>query len=200
MKILLKKINRGVILSIIVILCIVGYYAFLSIKTAPARKEMESLMTDFCGTYAQCVIVPAEYIKDDQTVEGVQPLVDSIREKFKPYFSDDKALDSFIEFFRVNNIDSQTTGKNFLFTSVSMEFKKFPSFSVDFNKNTASAIATVGYDADETYYNFEFDENGEMTNKQGHNQHSDYDRSYSAQFSLNDDKWLISSFGYYNGY
>jgi len=200
MKILFKKINRGVILSIIVILCIVGYYVFLSIKTAPARKEMESLMTDFCETYAECVIVPAEYIKDYKTEEGVQPLVDSIREKFKPYFSDDEALDSFIEFFYSNNIESQTIGQNFIFTSVSMEFKKFSSLSVDFNKNTASAIATVGFDADETYYNFEFDDDGEMINKQGHNQHSDYDRSYSAQFAHNDDKWLISSFDYYRGY
>lgn len=200
MKGLLKKINRGVILSSVVILGIVGYYVFLSIKTAPARKEMESLATDFFGTYAQCAIVPTEYIKDKQTEEGIKPLVNSIREKFKPYFSDDEALDSFMEFYRSNQIDSQTIEQNNLINSLSINFKKMTSLKIDFNKNTASSTTVADYDSQQVYYDITWNDNGEIASKQQHPSNYKYDQRYSIGFVKVDGKWLISSFSYYSLY
>jgi len=200
MKALLKKINRGVILSIIVILCIVGYYVVLGIKTAPVRKEMESLMTDFFGTYAQCAIVPKEYIKDNQTEEGIKPLLDSIHEKFEPYFSDEESLDNFMKIYSDEQIYNQAIYQNNLITSLSVNFKKFQSTKVDFQKNTASSTAVAAVDEKQVYYDLQWDENGKISSKQERSSNFKSDKSYSVTFTKINNKWLITSFDYYRVY
>jgi len=200
MKILLKKINRGVILSIIVILCIVGYYVVLGIKTAPARKEMEALMTDFYSTYSQCAIVPTEYIVDGQTEEGIKPLSNSIREKFKEYFYNDESLDSFMTLFYNNVISEQAIRQMTLVKSISMDFKNLKSFDVDYDKKTANSLTYITVKTEKIYYDIQWNDDGTIKSKQEHNSNYSNVENYNVGFAQVNDKWLISSFSYYSGY
>ncbi|MDD4699913.1 MAG: hypothetical protein PHV07_06605, partial [Oscillospiraceae bacterium] len=164
------------------------------------RKGMEALMTDFYSTYSQCTIVPTEYIVDGQTEEGIKPLSNSIREKFKEYFYNDESLDSFMTLFYNNVISEQAIRQMTLVKSISMDFKNLKSFDVDFDKKTASALTYVTVKTEKIYYDIQWNDDGTIKSKQEHNSNYSNVENYNVGFAQVNDKWLISSFSYYSGY
>ena len=63
MKRFLKKINRGVILSLVVLVALAGYYMTVSALQKPMIDEMSQVLEQYIGIQQQTALLPEQYRK-----------------------------------------------------------------------------------------------------------------------------------------
>ena len=100
---ILKKVNRGLLLTILVLI-VVGVYVVTLVKEVNGLKtEVEKEATEFLSVQAECMVIPEDFQEDpDAYVAKIEPLL-------KGFFAEEEAYQFYIE----NNILSQYKNKMF---------------------------------------------------------------------------------------
>jgi len=199
MKSKLRKINRGVILSTILIICIVGLYAGIGIKAAPEKNLMNEKITGFFEVLNTAFIVPEEYLKDNVTEAEVNKLIFEIRASFKPYFSTETALDVFINGTVKNQIENQTIYHNTLIKSYSSDYKKITDIKIDYKKLTAKTTVTYHHKSERVYYDLVYNEDGSVSksNSSTNNNGNGWDLNMTVSMEKIDGNWFITAVSQY---
>lgn len=197
MKSKFRKINRGLILSLLVVLGIVAYYAVLGIQAAPEKKLMNETLTGFFEQYAPAHIVPSEYKTLDVTKNDVKKLSDETEAKFKSYFADQKSLDIFME----NEVDTMLEGQTIYPTQDVIKavcnYKKILAADIDRKADKATVTALVEASSQMDYYNVEYNEDGSIAKKTPSGGRSGgYSWETQCTFTMEkvEGKWLITGF------
>lgn len=99
----IKKINRGLILTVVVLLAVITYLVIISIKINKMEVEAKSFLETFLAADEKYKVIPDEY-RDDY--EGY---LKKIEPEMRNYFADDGAYEYYVE----NNIHSQYRNNNF---------------------------------------------------------------------------------------
>ncbi len=198
MKSKFRKINRGLILSVLVVLGIVAYYVVLGIQTAPEKRLMNETFTGYFEVFAPSFLVPEEYKRPDVTEQDVEKLAGEIEEKFRPYFADDKSLSYFMDNTILPNLESQTIYPTQDVTKSVCEYQKLLEADIDKEKGTATARVRVKTSNNISYYEAIYHEDGTVTKKPS-GSNSGYEWQQELTFSMQklDGKWLITGFSGY---
>ncbi|HHW45415.1 MAG TPA: hypothetical protein GXX17_00715 [Clostridiales bacterium] len=192
MKPFLKKINRGVILSLLIILGIACYYGVIAIKDAPHKKEIERLLEGFYSDFEGVFFVPEEYLREGITEEQVKPLYSDIKAKLRPYFASEEDLETFFSDQVKEQIYFQTVQPNNQIKTHTCKFEKLRTVRLNHKKGTASVEAVYSHDSSQTFYDIEY-ENGRVI-RTNPREYSQGVFSANCAFSLiqTDSGWKIS--------
>lgn len=197
MKSKFRKVNRGLILSLLVVLGIVAYYAVLGVQAAPEKKLMNETLTGFFEQYAPAHIVPDEYKTLDVTKDQVKTLSDQTAKKFSPYFADQKSLDFFMENEIDSILESQTLYPSQDVIKAVCDYKKILSADIDRKDDKATVKALVQISSQAEYYNVEYNEDGTIAKKTpsgGHSGGYSWETQCTFTMQKTDGKWLITGF------
>ena len=195
MKSKFRKVNRGLILSLLVILGVVAYYVVLGIQAAPEKKLMHETLTGYFEELAPAYIVPEQYKTASVTKADVEKLAAETREKFKPYFADQKSLDVFMESTIVPVLESQTIYPSQEVAALRNDYQKIVEASIDQDKNTATVTAKVKHSREIKYYEVSYDADGSIHKRPaGSSNSAGYDWELDISFTMQkvEGKWLIT--------
>lgn len=191
MKSFLKKINRGVILSLLIILGIACYYAVIAIKNAPHKEEMVMLLDDFYNDFEQVFIVPEEYLKEGITEEQVEPLYNDIKVRLRPYFADEEHLETFFTEQIKEQIFLQTVQPYNHVQFHTCEFVGIKSVKIDHKEHKATLYCTYMHESSMTYYDLEFTEGGVKRSNPHEYRSMPFKADCSFSLVQTDGKWKI---------
>ena len=198
MKSKFRKVNRGLILSILVVLGLAAYYVVLGIQAAPEKKGMDETLSGYFQVFAPSFLVPEEYKRPDVTEEDVEQLAEGIQEKFRPYFADQKSLSYFMENTILPQLRNQTIYPTQDVTQSVCDYQKLLDVDIDKETGTATARVRVKTSNNITYYEAIYHEDGRVTKKPS-GSNSGYEWQQELTFSMQkaDGKWLITGFSGY---
>ena len=195
MKSKFRKINRGLILSLLVILGVAAYYVALGIQAAPEKKLIDETLVGYFEQLAPSYIVPEEYKPPAVQKADVEKLAADIREKFRPYFADQKSLDYFMENTVLPSLESQTIYPTQEVVKAISDYQKLGEVNIDRQKETATVQARVKTGSEIRYYEVGFGEDGAITKKPaGSSSSGGYEWETTVNFTMQkvEGKWLIT--------
>ena len=188
MKPLLKKINRGVILSLLVILALVGYYVTIGIINRGVNEELSKLCQSYLSVKQELALLPEEYRGGKTPVpeEVMKQRQEERAQKLTPLFTSGskEAVDKTASLLESNMVSSTSleisgVGRVDYFSvleEASYRFKKVMNSSIQ--QDTATAI--FSYEINEKNNN-----DGYVHQWKGVNQ-------IKATFEKVDGKWLLT--------
>lgn len=200
MKSFIKKINRGVILSLLIILGIASYYAALAIRNAPHKKEMDTLLTDFYNQYEQIFLVPEQYCTGITTEDQVKPLYSDIKSKLRPFFASQEDLDAFFTQHVEHDIFAQTVRPGFRVNSHDCEFVDIKAVKIDFKKDTATVHGIFRHGSSTTTYDLVFEQGREVWTNPREDTYGPYIIECSFTLAKVDGEWKITAMQSYHGF
>lgn len=138
----LRKINRGVILSLAVILAICGYYLAIEIKNRPHRQEITELAKEFSEIWEDGQLRSEEY--RDYVVYPEQELEKDaarLRERLKKiYVKDAEGVELWVNQLTTENFYKNSSQQ--YMESFKVQFKRLYGFTI--KDNTATAYMDLG--------------------------------------------------------
>ena len=188
MKRFIKKINRGVILSLVLLICIGIYYIVIDAKTTKVIAELTPLTNDFLVDYSTYSV----YSGDDIIAsEQLDDYVENLRPVFSKYFFSDGGCSEFLEQLK-QILVSQTYKKSVKVHISTNTFSKFDKMSIDFSKKTGETYLYVDYRKTSESLSVDFTTNNE---KYTNNGLTKYTKNCYMTFAKNDSgEWLIKSY------
>ncbi|MCI8360613.1 MAG: hypothetical protein HFE86_04670 [Clostridiales bacterium] len=195
MKSKFRKINRGLILSLLVVLGVVAYYVVLGIQAAPEKKLMNETLTGYFEELAPAHIVPEQYKTASVTKADVEKLAAETKEKFKPYFADQKSLDVFMENTIIPALESQTIYPSQEVVEARSDYQKIVEASIDRENNTATVTAKIKHGSEIKYYEVSYEADGSIHKRPaGSSNSGGYDWETDVSFTMQkvEGKWLIT--------
>lgn len=198
MKSKFRKINRGLILSLLVILGIVAYYVVLGIKAAPEKRLMDETLTGFFQQLAPAYLVPDEYKGEDVSREDVEKLSAELEAKFAPYFADTDSLSQFMEDNIIPTLESQTIYPTEEVVKAVCDYEKITEADID--GDTAVVKARAETSSEIQYYNVSYLEDGTIVkHPSGTSGGGSYTWETTISFTMQkvDGAWLITGYAGY---
>lgn len=139
MKSLLRKINRGVILSVAVILGIAAYYGVIAIRNAPERRGIEEIAKAFGEIYEEGYTRPAS-LRDfvDYPKEQTEKDAKELKAKLeKIYVKDADGIQKWVSIFTTEN-EYKSTAYQY-YETYEITYKRLYSLKITGDTATASA-------------------------------------------------------------
>lgn len=194
MKSKFRKINRGLILSLLVILGVAAYYVGLGIQEAPEKKLMDQTLAGYFEQLAPAYVVPEEYKTTTVQKADVEKLAGEIREKFRPYFADQTSLDAFMENTILSSLESQTLYPTQEVVKAVSDYQKIAEVKIDRKKDTAAVTAKIKSASEIKYYEVSYDEDGVMHKRPSGSSSSGYEWETTVNFTMRkvEGEWLIT--------
>jgi len=142
----LKKINRGLILSVIVILTVVFYLVSLS----ASQKSQKSKIQEVCDKYIQAEVkyrmLPVEYRKyEEMPEEKKNEYIKEMEENIKPYLPEGSQAVELITRRLKNGIENQAEGKDIIH-NFEKELIEYEEFVFDKNSVTVTVSTDTSYE------------------------------------------------------
>lgn len=100
---LFKSINRGLILTLLVLIVVITYVITVSLKASAMEEMSDSCLADFLIKDSEWKVIPAEYRNNEAGY------LEKIESEVRTYFENDSAYNYYID----NNISCQFRTGNF---------------------------------------------------------------------------------------
>jgi len=194
MKNLWHKINRGVILSIVIILAIAVYYGAVAIRISPDKAFMGETLDGLFTEYEKTFLLDDQLVSANLTTEQAQLLLDDMVDSFKPYFATVEAAKAFVTDMVAYDFTEQIVTKSQRYTEYAINLSRISDLKVDYKEKTATLTAKTRKSYLYTYYEYVYDTAGNVTGTNSTEQSSDNESySYSVGMVKVGEKWLVSS-------
>jgi hypothetical protein len=127
---LLKKMNRGIILSVVLLLAVVVYLVALAAVQSAEKPLIEQVCREYVSLETQYTMLPPDYRSDDavMTDQELDSYLSEIENKIAPYYIDNDRIRQLALERLANRITSQSEGWDRLL-SYEKEITEFDSFS-----------------------------------------------------------------------
>ena len=140
MKQFLKKINRGIGLSVVIVIGIIIYLLVVAAVQAQEKPEIESLVSRYVAAEIKYSMLPVEQRQSDKpmTEAELSTYLDEMADEVIPFYLDNERIRDMAYERMANYLISQTEG----YTPVVLEYEKnilsFESFVYDGSRVTVS--------------------------------------------------------------
>ena len=186
----LKKINLGLILTIIVVTAVTIYSVNIELKRNKQKDEIKNLCEEFIDLTNKYAILPEEYqnLENKMSEEELDTYISEIKNNLKEKMIDNSsAIDiqtKILETELRNQIDSEN-----IVTDFERKIIKINSYSFDGNQVTVNFKSKV--DKNIKYYNIGFDINGNEIKEEANKNDSFDTNTETIILQETDNMWKV---------
>ncbi len=144
---ILKKLNIGLILTIIVVAAVTIYSVNVEITRKKEKENIKTACEEFIKTTSKSVILPEEYQKLDKKVtdEELEKYVEEVQKNLKEKMIDSNSAIEIQTTILQSELEEQITSEN-LVTNFEREILKINSYSFDGDQVTVTFKGKVNKD------------------------------------------------------
>lgn len=144
---ILKKLNIGLILTIIVVAAVTIYSVNVEITRKKEKENIKTACEEFIKTTSKSVILPEEYQKLDKKVtqEELEKYVEEVQKHLKERMIDSNSAIEIQTTILQSELEEQITSEN-LVTNFEREILKINSYSFDGDQVTVTFKGKVNKD------------------------------------------------------
>lgn len=149
---ILSKINRGVILTVVVLVGVAGYLIGLEAMHSSARKEIQQICEKYVAAELQYYMLPQAYRTESPQIseQELERYMTAMRDELKGFFVDNEQTYRYKLKELEENLTAQSKGEGVVY-----EYKKeIVRYKIEFDGNTASVTltSTTTYDGPVSSY------------------------------------------------
>ena len=151
---ILSKINRGVILTVVILLGVAGYLIGLEAMHGSARKEIQQICEKYVAAELQYYMLPEAYRVEKPQIpeQELERYMTAMRDELKGFFVDNEQTYRYKLKELEENLTAQSKGEGVVY-----EYKKeIVKYEIAFDGNTASVTLTSAttYDGPVSSYSY----------------------------------------------
>lgn len=137
---ILSKINRGVILTVVILLGVAGYLIGLEAMHDSARKEIQQICEKYVAAELQYHMLPQAYRTENPQMpaQELEHYMTAMREDIKGFFVDNEQTYRYKLEELEEDLTAQSKGEGVVYQYT----KEIIQYEIEFNANTASVTLT----------------------------------------------------------
>ncbi len=148
---LLKKINRGLLLLIVLIIAVSIYLIASAVTDTKEKKQIVSLCEEYIGKEISYNMLPEQYRENptSMTAEELSAYIGEMKETLKSYYVDNEKSYIYLLDSLEENLKSQHKGLNIIY-DYEKEIAKFDSITFHGNSVSVKLTCNTAYSSEDS--------------------------------------------------